>query len=339
MVGESRNRAVELEAYPREMKKSRFLMEGHFSPSSNNSNGDRNGTRNHDTPPITIVITITITMRVVVTIAALLLSAQALPGLSADAEERLESIEEMVHKILDNQAGPNSTITPSDATVTDSPSQGTVEPPSGLLAISNPTPVSDCLHRSEIVNPYRLFFYVPPTPYGDKAESKSKLIVSISTRWGIHYTKHLRKKIEKQTGLVAIKEPEWSICGWWRELDIKEAGVHRGEVDITRNFESDARMHPELKQELEHILRTTYPYFEIFLILLFTLPLLTLVMFLFLECLWRATKENRENFKAKRQLRKDTSVGLELQGVSSTAATGIRTVSWPPSYRSSLTDL
>lgn len=267
------------------------------------------------------------------TIAALLLSAQGLP-LSGDAEERLESIEEMVHKLVNPQATPAPTSTPSYTSALETPSQEAIKPPPGLIPVSDPKPVSDCLHRwsTYFVDPYSIFFYVPPTPYGYSDEPDVKLVMSISTRWGVYYTKQLRKKIEKQTGLVSIKEPEYSACGWNRVLDVKAAGVHRGDVDITRDSSSAVTMNKELKRKLEHILRTTYPGVEISMIVFFTAGFFLLAI---LTC-----RSNDEVATAGAH-RKSTAIsgtggGVELHTRNTVPQGRTAASSYPPSYRSEL---
>ncbi|QDS75436.1 hypothetical protein FKW77_003871 [Venturia effusa] len=285
-------------------------------------------------------------MRVAATITALLLGARAYPTFSSDDEEKLNSIEEMVHRLVDHQNTASSTISLSNTTATDRRFREPVAPPPGLISVSDPRPVSDCLHRWQPVDPYRMFFYVPPAPYGYLEQPNVKLVVSLSTRWGIYYTKQLRKKIEKETGLVSVKAPLYSSCGWSREMSISAAGVHRGDIDITRDGNSAVHMNAELKQKLERILRTTYPGVEIFLVLLFTVPLLMCIMWPFWTALWRAMMEKRRKFQAKGKLGKVVSINhdgldLELHGVrntvpvngSASSVADSSLVSLPPSYR------
>lgn len=143
-------------------------------------------------------------MRIATAIAALLFGAQASPLESSD-KDRLDSIDEKVHRLLTHETTSAPTVTPSKISTVEIPTQrsgqATTGPPLGLHS------------RSYWVDPFRILFYVPPAPYGYKEQPHVKLVVSISTRWGAHYTKQLRKKIEAQTGLVSIKGPEYWSCG------------------------------------------------------------------------------------------------------------------------------
>lgn len=277
-------------------------------------------------------------MRFAATIAALLLGAQALPLDSSD-KDRLDSIDQKVHRLLTHEATSAPTVAPSKTSTVEIPTQAAAQPPQGLLSVSDPKPVSDCYHsRSYWVDPYRIFFYVPPTPYGYKEQPNVKLVVSISTRWGVHYTKQLRKKIEAQTGLVSIKEPEYWSCGWYRELKVKAVGVHRGDVDISLDHSSAVHMNKELKRKLEHILRATYPGVEIFLILFFTLSVLAIAILRI-----RAHEKRLEaaaHSKAKATIH-GTGAGIELRprntvpqnrSAASLAGSSMRSFP-PPSYR------
>lgn len=227
-------------------------------------------------------------MRIRSTTAALVLSAQALPSFSGfkiqtapSDEVALEPqtseslwLSQQIQTVVEKPA-PRSGISPASKGL----SQQATRPPSGRSLASDPKPVSDC--RYDQMDDFRLYFNVPPTPYGRKRKPKDLLVVSVATGWHAKYHKTLRKKIEKDTGLLSIRDPRW-YCGWNRALDIETAGVHRGTVDIALGKLGDGgdattTMDGELKNKLEQILRTTYPVAEIILILLFTLFPLWLV--------------------------------------------------------------
>lgn len=138
-----------------------------------------------------------------------------------------------------------------------------------------------------MVDPYRLFFYIPTSPYGREKEPCAKIVVHVATRWHANYHKQLRYYIEVETGLISTQNPNWQ-CGWKRELDVQSAAVHRATIDISLDGESTATMNAELKGRLENVLRTTYPWVEIALVFLCTVGLYLVV---FIKC---KNKEQRE---------------------------------------------
>jgi hypothetical protein len=125
------------------------------------------------------------------------------------------------------------------------------------------------------MNDFRLYFKTPST-----TPANSSAVISVATEWHINYQNKLRSRLEKEAGLITIPDPRHK-CHWYGIMDISEALVHRGNVNLRPSKIQNGTsvdIDPKLEATIREILMTTYPGVEIGLILLFTLgPVLTAI--------------------------------------------------------------
>jgi hypothetical protein len=122
----------------------------------------------------------------------------------------------------------------------------------------------------------------------------SSMVISVATNWvGSDvvqgYMTRLRKRLENEAGLISIPNPRQE-CGWTEVMDVFQYGIDRARVDVgTPNGDAaNVEISLELLGTIEHILKDTYPIFELGIVLGSSLFFVTLVV---VGIWWRKRKQ------------------------------------------------